>query len=178
MATFVALLYSIVLTPERRVIMKDLCAMATDLGFKQPRTLASTGNLVFETEETDVPRLESRLEAGFETRFGKHVDIIVRSAQAWRETVAGNPFPDESERDGSRVALRIMRKPLQDAAIGALQPYLSSNERLALAGGDLWASFQGQPSESRLLGALTTKRLGIGTSRNWNTVRGLRDMLD
>jgi uncharacterized protein (DUF1697 family) len=177
MATFVALLYSIVLTPERRVIMKDLCAMATDLGFKKPRTLASTGNLVFEAEETDLLHLEARLEAGFETRLGKHVDIIVREAEAWRNTAAGNPFPGESEQDGSLVILRVMRKPLELTILAELRPYLSAGEQLAIVRGDLWASFSGRPSQSRLPGVLTTKRLGIGTSRNWNTIRGLKDLL-
>jgi uncharacterized protein (DUF1697 family) len=177
MTTYVALLYSIVLTAERRVVMRDLCAMATDLGFRKPRTLASTGNLIFETEDADVPRFELRLEAGFATRFGKHVDIIVREVEAWRNTAAGNPFPKESERDGSLVVLRVMRKPLDEAILTELRPYLGAGERLAVVGGDVWASFSGRPSQSRLLGVLTTKRLGIGTSRNWNTVRDLKDLL-
>ena len=47
----------------------------------------------------------------------------------------------------------------------------------AVVGGDLWIDFQGKPSESRLLSVLTTKRLGIGTTRNANTVNGLAKML-
>ncbi|HCL65736.1 MAG TPA: hypothetical protein DIC56_13045 [Rhizobium sp.] len=42
--------------------------------------------------------------------------------------------------------------------------------------GDLWVDFSGKPSESKLLSALTTKRLGVGTLRNWNTVRSLAEM--
>lgn len=177
MATYVALLYSIVLTPERRVTMGDLRALAAGLGFQQPRTLVSTGNLVFETEGEDVSRLETQLEAAFESHFSKHVDIIVRSAEAWCKTVSGNPFPDEAEQDGSLVLLRAMRHPLNEDILAELQPYLSLGERAVVARGDLWVSFTGRPSESRLLGALTTKRLGIGTSRNWNTVRGIKDLL-
>lgn len=42
--------------------------------------------------------------------------------------------------------------------------------------GDLWVDFSGRPGESKLLSALTTRRLGIGTLRNWNTVRSLAEM--
>jgi uncharacterized protein (DUF1697 family) len=178
MAIYVALLYSIVLTPQRRVTMSDLRAMATGLGFERPRTLASTGNLVFETDPTPVSQLENRLEAAFAAHFGKPVDILVREATAWRETVGRNPFPAESARDGSLVVLRIMRRPLDPALTRKLEPYLTPPERLAIVAGDLWVSFAGRPSESRLLGALTTRRLGIGTFRNWNTVRGIADLLD
>jgi uncharacterized protein (DUF1697 family) len=55
--------------------------------------------------------------------------------------------------------------------------YAQPNQRLALTGGDLWIDFAGKPSEWKLLSALTTKRMGAGTLRNWNTVRGLAEML-
>ncbi|WP_448952641.1 DUF1697 domain-containing protein [Labrys neptuniae] len=177
MAGYVALLYSIVLTPQRRVVMEELRAIAAACGFEQPRTLVSTGNLVFEASVRDVTGIEARLEAGFKTHYGKHVDIIVRSAENWQQTVAGNPFPAEAERDGGLVVARVMRSPLDDGVLENLSRYCDGGEKLALVDGDLWIAFPGRPSESRLLGALTTKRLGIGTARNWNTIRGLGDML-
>lgn len=177
MAGYVALLYSIVLTPQRRVVMEELRAIATGCGFDRARTLASTGNLVFEAPEQDIAVLEARLEAGFLGHYGKHVDIIVRSAENWRSTVAGNPFPAEAERDGSLVIARLMRAPLGEDILVKLERYCDRGERLALVGGDLWIAFAGRPSESRLAGALSTKRLGIGTARNWNTIRGLGQML-
>ncbi len=48
METYVALLHSIVLSPGKRVVMADLKAMAEGLGLRNARTLAATGNLVFE----------------------------------------------------------------------------------------------------------------------------------
>jgi len=39
------------------------------------------------------------------------------------------------------------------------------------------AVLKGKPSEWKLLSALTTKRMGVGTLRNWNTVRGLAEMI-
>ncbi len=53
MRTYIALLYSIVLTPQRRVVMADLKAMAEGLGFTNTRTLAASGNLVFDAPDAD-----------------------------------------------------------------------------------------------------------------------------
>ena len=50
MTTYVALLHSIVLGPGKRLLMADLKAMAEALGFRAPRTLVATGNLIFEAE--------------------------------------------------------------------------------------------------------------------------------
>ena len=72
MRTWVALLYSIVLGPGRRVVMADLRALAGELGFERPRTLLATGNLIFEAEAADARAVEARLEPAFAARFGKH----------------------------------------------------------------------------------------------------------
>ncbi|TIU61535.1 MAG: DUF1697 domain-containing protein, partial [Mesorhizobium sp.] len=96
MQTYVALLYSIILGEGRRVVMADLKAMAEGLGLKSIRTLVATGNLVFEARATKVPDLEQKLETAFEKTFGRHVDIIVRSADDWLKLAIGNPFPAES----------------------------------------------------------------------------------
>jgi uncharacterized protein (DUF1697 family) len=171
---YVALLHSIILGAGRRVIMEELRAMAVDLGFENARTLVATGNLVF--EGADLPRgeIENMLETAFAKTFGKPVDIIVREASAWFRLVAGNPFADGA---GSDVVVRVMRSALDPFVVDKLRERVNGSERIALVDGDLWIDFGGKPSLSRLLSGLTTKQLGIGTLRNWNTVRGLGRML-
>lgn len=173
MAVYVALLYSIVLGPGRRVVMADLKAIAGELGFRNAKTLVATGNLIFECETQPIASIETKLETGFAARFGKHVDIIVRDAETWLRLADGNPFLDGI---GSEVIIRVMRQPLEAQAIEMFSKY-RKDERMAIVHGDLWIDFGLKASETRLLPALTTKRLGIGTMRNWNTVRGLAEMI-
>lgn len=177
MKAYVALLHSIVLAGGRRVVMDDLKAMAEALGYRAPRTLVATGNLLFESPEKPLAELEAELEGTFEKTFGRHVDIILRSAEDWSRLAAGNPFLAESERDPASVHVRVMRSPLEADMREKLLGHCSRGERVAIVDGDLWVDFAGRASESKLLGALTTKRLGIGTVRNWNTVRRLREMV-
>ncbi|ARP65728.1 DUF1697 domain-containing protein [Mesorhizobium sp. BR1-1-3] len=177
MQTYVALLYSIILGEGRRVVMADLKAMAEDLGLKNPRTLVATGNLVFEATATDIADLEQRLEAAFEKTFGRHVDIIVRGAEDWLKLAAGNPFPADSAKAGDQVAVRVMRKPAPVEAVTGLQAYAGEDEKVTSVGGDIWVVFSRERPSSRLLAAMNHKRMGTGTSRNWNTVRRLAEML-
>jgi len=178
MTHYVALLYSIVLSPGQRVVMEKLRATAGSVGCRNVRTLASTGNLVFEADHAKVADIEDRLEAGFQRDFGKAVDIIARSGNQWRALAAGNPFPEASEKNGQNVGIRIMRQPLEASVLEKLHRYCTAGEKFALVNGDIWMDFAAKPSTSKLLPALTTKRLGIGTMRNWNTVRNLAAMLD
>lgn len=179
MKTFVALLYSIVIDAKHRVVMSDLRAIAEGLGYQNVRTLVSSGNLVFEAAETSVPTIEKALEKAFDAFHGKHVDIIVKTADEWRRLVAANPFPAESEAAPDRVGIRIMRDPLRPDLAEFLAPYQTAGERVALIDGHVWVHYPGQISLSKLTGQLTPRRMGgIGTTRNWNTVKRLGEMLD
>lgn len=178
MTTYVALLYSIILGEGRRVVMSDLRDMTEAAGFQKPRTLVATGNLVFEADEQPVSMIETRLEKAFQQKFGKHVDIIVRRADDWLTLVAANPFPEEAVLYPDQVAVRVMRAPVAPEVLAELTPYVAADEKLAAVNGDIWLHFSRSAGTSRLLGALTPKRAGgVGTSRNWNTVRRLGEMV-
>ena len=177
MPTYVALLYSIGLGEGRRLVMSDLRTMAEGLGFKNVRTLVATGNLILEARASKISSLEQRLEAAFEQSFGRHVDIIVRGAEDWLRLAAANPFPAESADAGDQVAVRVMRKPAPLDAVAALAAYAAADERVLSVGGDIWVVFSRERPSSRLLAAANHKRFGIGTSRNWNTVRRLAEMV-
>ncbi|RYE31801.1 MAG: DUF1697 domain-containing protein [Hyphomicrobiales bacterium] len=174
MTTYVALLHSIVLGPGRRVVMADLRAMAAELGFADPRTWVATGNLVFEGEDAPLAEVENRLEAGFRARFGKPVDIILRTAPAWQRLAAQNPYPNGN---GADIGIRVMRRPLDPDVLSRLEAIAAPGIGLVLREGDLWIDFAGKPSEAKLLSQLTTRKLGIGTLRNANTVKALAAML-
>jgi uncharacterized protein (DUF1697 family) len=179
MTTYVGLLYSIVIDKQRRVLMIDLRSIAEKLGYFNVRTLVATGNLVFEAEEQPVAAIESALEKAFAEFHGKHVDIIVRSAEDWRRLVAGNPYPEESIANPDQVVARIMRDPAEEKVADLFKPYQTAGEKVEIVEGDVWIAFPGQPSQSKLLGVLAPKRMGgIGTSRNWNTIRRLGEMVE
>ena len=71
----------------------------------------------------------------------------------------------------------MMRNPVPAEVAVALQAYIGKGEKLQLVGGDIWIFFSRQTPSSRLLAATNHKRFGVGTSRNWNTVRKLAEMV-
>ena len=175
MTSHIALLHSISIGDGRRLVMAEWRDMMERIGLGHPRTLIATGNALFDSEGATVSQLEHRLEAAFAQRFGRHVDTIVTTTAQWRKLAAANPFPEET--DGTRVALRVMRKPLDETVLDALAPYATQGERLKLVDGHLWLHFAQDPVRSRLPAQLTIRRLGAGTVRNWNTVRRLDEMI-
>lgn len=170
MATYVALMHSTIFGPNRRVRADDLTAMAEKIGFFGPRPVLSSGNLIFSTRKSPARRLEARLEEACAEMFGRHIDFIVREASDWRRLVAGNPFPEESRAAPGQVAVRVMRDPVTPEVLEALAAYATPDETMRVVEGDLWVHFARAVSGTRLAAAITPKRAGIGTFRNWNTV--------
>lgn len=175
--TYVALLYSIGIRGNGRLVMADWRSMMEGLGLENPRTLIATGNAVFQSRRVSVQKLETQLEDAFEGRFGRRVDTIVRSAALFRRMASGNPFPKESARDGSRVVVRVMRAGFQSDGLQLLTAKVTQGERMEVVQGDVWVHFPHEPNRSRLMPLLASRRLGIGTVRNWNTIRRLNEML-
>ncbi|TAJ70921.1 MAG: DUF1697 domain-containing protein [Phenylobacterium sp.] len=178
MVRYVALLYSITLSRERRLKMADWLHVLEGVGVERPRTLLSTGNAVFDAEGAGIRKLERRLEDAFEQAFGRRIDTIVRTAAAFRKLAAANPFPDETARDPGHVAVRMMREPIGDAAFAALAERASPREKVALVDGDLWIYTPEPPGKSRVVAMLSRERSGVGTIRAWSTVRRIGEMLE
>jgi uncharacterized protein (DUF1697 family) len=178
MTTWIALLYSITVADGRRVRMSDLRELARALGFADPVTLLATGNLIFDATAPDARAVERRLEPAFAEAFGRAVPIVVRAGAEWPALLGGNPFPDAAAREPSRVSVRIMRTAAGPDVAERLAPYRGGDERLAVVDGDLWLHLPHGVATSRLAAAVTPKRAGgVGTFRNWNTVRRIADAL-
>lgn len=178
MAAYVALLHSIILGPDRRVRAADLEAMTADCGFSDPRPVLASGNLIFSARKAPARRLEARLEESCARLLGRPIDIVVREAGAWRRLVAGNPFPEAARAAPAQVAVRVMRAPAPAGLLDVLAPYATPDETMRIVDGDLWVHFAGAISGTRLASAITPKRAGIGTFRNWNTVQRIAKALE
>ena len=72
------------------------------------------------------------------------------------------------------LSLKHLTKKLlsRDIQVGSTE-----DERIEVVDGDPWFYFSREPGSSKLLSALGRKPIGVGTSRNWNTVRGICRML-
>ena len=175
--TYVALLHSVGIGGGGRLRMSDWRHAMESAGLRNPRTLGATGNALFEGRRTSIETLTRHLERAFALAFGRHVDIILRDAGGWRRLAERNPFPAESRRAAANVLVRVMRSPLDPDVAAGLLRRARQGECLRVVAGDLWIHFGQPPNQSRLLSALTTQRLGVGTLRNWNTVRRLHEML-
>ena len=91
MKTFVALLRGIApMNPNQR--NERLRGVCEDLGLRSVRTVVSSGNVVFDTDATDVPALEATLEAAWSEKLGFESTTMIRSQSELQSIRDADPF--------------------------------------------------------------------------------------
>lgn len=171
MPTWIALLRAVNVGGSAAIAMADLRALASDLGFGDPRTVLHSGNLVFSSDETDAASLEALIERGIADRLGLPSDILARSLGEWTRLIAGNPFAEQAARDPSHLVIMALKAEPAAADIDALRASIKGRERISAAGRHLYAVYPDGIGRSKLTAKVIEAALRTrGTARNWNTV--------
>lgn len=63
-----------------------------ELGFTNVKTVISSGNVLFESSETDASKLEAKIEAALPERLGFAGTTIIRSLEDLEKLAAAQPF--------------------------------------------------------------------------------------
>ena len=110
MTRMVALLRGINVGGNRKVPMADLRALVEAGGFGDVASYIQSGNVVF-TAAADVAAVTVALEKAIAERFGFAVDVIVRTAEAWRPYAGDGPFPEARRDRPNHTMLCLAARP-------------------------------------------------------------------
>ena len=165
-------------TGRRKVLKEDLLGIAQDVGFRQAKTYLASGNLVLWGEHAGGEALERELEDALEARIGLRTDFMVRSPAQMRAIVEGNPFKAEAEDHPSHVIVNFLKAPLPNGDEDVLRAAITGPERFAVGRCELYLDFPISMADSVLdRDWKKSKRNPVGTTRNWNTVMKLAEMV-
>lgn len=100
-----------------RGIMPSNPAMSNDklrgvfesLGMQQVSSVLASGNILFATEETDVPTLEQRIQEGLQEHLGIAGGTIVRSLDELRTLLDSDPFPGLTHGRGTYLTATFLK---------------------------------------------------------------------
>jgi uncharacterized protein (DUF1697 family) len=113
MTKYIALLRGIApMNPNMR--NEKLRDLFEGLGFKNVRTIISSGNVVFESPQTDIPALEAKLEAAFPEKLGFTSTTIIRSQQQIQDLVDRRPFGDREHSKKTSLNVTFLKNEPKD----------------------------------------------------------------
>jgi len=165
MASYVALLRAVNVGGTGKLPMSELKIMCEEAGFESVETYIASGNVVFTATDKE-DRVKQILEARLEDYASKKVDVFVRTAREMRDLVEANPYPGEP---GNKVAVLFLdRKPpadLDNRAKGV------AGEKFKAADREVFIHYPDGLGATKL-----ELDVGVGTTRNMNTVTKLAGM--
>ena len=166
MPKFVALLRAVNVGGTGKLPMAVLVSMAKAAGFQRVRTYIASGNLVFESPRSE-KEVKALLEESLASYAGKHVGVLVRTAEEMAALLAANPFPEKAP--NRTVVIFLDDPPPPDTLAHVVAP---GGEEVRVGRREIYVSYGDTMARSKLkIPAAKT-----GTARNINTVARLAAM--
>lgn len=180
MGKFVALLRGINVGGNNTVSMAELKACCEEAGFTNVRTYINSGNVLFESAETDIRKLTSKLEKCIGKQFGHYTPrILVLSHEQLQEAVRGAPKGFGDQPDTYRYDVIFLMPPLTVAEAFKDLPMREGVDQAAQGRAVLYFwRLTARATQSRLSKIISTPNYQNMTIRNWNTTTKLLALLE
>lgn len=149
--------------------MPELKAAFEAAGFRNVKTVISSGNVVFDSNATSESSLQRKAEAAMTKRLGKSFLTIVRSVDALRELLDSNPYQEFRLPPNAKRVVTFLRD-VPTASI-ALPIRLGSARILTMSDTEIFSAYVPGSDESPVFMTLIEKTFGKEvTTRTWETV--------
>ena len=171
-----ALLRGINIGPHKRIGMPALRSIVESLGHTDVETYLQSGNIVFTPAPGAPEHLDAELERAIAEATGHDVPVVVRSGKELARIVESSPYALD---DPTKLVVVFLGEAVElgDLSLGDLGTYLP--DELTLAGRELYVSVPNRQAGSKLMEALTKRRLPTTmTVRNWRTVTALAELTE
>ncbi len=112
MNKYLALLRGINVGGNNIIKMVDLKACFEKMGFSDVSTFIQSGNVLFSSEETDLPKLTEKVEKTLSKQFSYQSTVVVVSFAELKETVKKAPKGFGTSPDNYRYDVIFLKAPL------------------------------------------------------------------
>ncbi|MCZ7400595.1 MAG: DUF1697 domain-containing protein [Candidatus Methanoperedens sp.] len=172
MTKYIAFLRGINVGGHKPVKMEELKKAFEAMGFKNVKTLLASGNVLFETPETDTDNLIKRIEEELENELGHEIGVLLRTIEEIQSLVDADPFKNIKVTPQTRFYVTFLsEKPESTLKI----PYESIEKDIKIvqvSASEVCSFITLSPirGTSDLMSVLEKEFGRKVTTRNWNTV--------
>lgn len=140
----------------------DLRQLFADLGVEDPTPYQASGNVVFDTDETEPERLETRIEAHLAAALDYEVATFLRRIEEVVDLAEADSFP-RSDPEG-KVHVAFLRRPLDEAEHTDLADLANGADVFTIRDRHVLWQVAGRFSDSPLAGPRFARALGQPTT--------------
>lgn len=149
------------------------------LGFSNVQSVITSGNVLFETNITDVAKLEAMVEAALPEQLGFTSTTIIRSQAELQALVDADPFPGITQGPKTYITVTFLKHPPTEVPKLPYKPESKGYEVFKLYDRAITATLDQTHEKTPNLMGYLEKQFGKQiTTRTWNTVSRLLKKLN
>ncbi len=183
MQTYLALLRGINVGPANRIKMDDLRRLFEQVGCSRVETYIQSGNVLFDSPDSEA-ELVHKTEVALLEDAGIRTNVVIRSAEELRQTVANLPFSAEEidaavaqNTEGESLYVLFAATPPKPEALTKVERPGESDDQFRVVGREAYLLLAQSIRNSKLAVRLQNA-LSPVTARNWNTTLQLLERLN
>jgi uncharacterized protein (DUF1697 family) len=155
------------------VKMDRLRAAFEALRFGRVETFIASGNVLFDSAESDTAALEQRIETRLEKELGYEVTTFLRRPTELSAIVSSLPFTD-GELEGCTLSVAFLKQAPSAECAGRVHSLQTETDDLLVREREMYWRCRGRTSDSQVWRTPFEKVIGMpATFRNITTVRKL-----
>lgn len=176
MVRYVAFLRGINVAGQKLITMDELREHFELPGFQNISTYIQSGNVLFESEETDEVELRKKIEKQLKDKLGYDVTVILRMFHEIRNVIKNNPFDHIKNDDTRNLYVTFLSDIPPYAVRGSLGVYSNDAEDARLVKREVYI-LSSNYGKTCFPNSLIEKKLGVAaTTRNWTTLNKILDL--
>lgn len=179
MQTFISILRGINVSGQKKILMTDLKSLYESLKFSDVKTYIQSGNASFKTNEklSDV-QLAQKIEKAIYKKYSFEVPVIIRNEDELKKITSSNPFLKEKGIDIKKLHVTFLSQIPGKAEIDNISEVDYSPDKFIITGKEIYLHIPESYGETKLSNNFFEKKLKVkATTRNWNTVNQLLEMV-
>ncbi len=175
MPTYIALLRGINVSGQKKIKMADLKSHLEEIGFENVQTYIQSGNVLFESDESSIDKLENRIIDKIKEKYGWDVPTLVKTATDFQRALDNNPYVNDKE--DQKVYFVFLKEEPAPEHVDKLAQTDYSPELYTIDGKNIYLYPANGFGKAKLNNNLFEAKLKVqATTRNLKTVRTLLEM--
>ncbi len=171
--TYIALLRGINVGGNKKVEMSKLKKVFEDLGFVNVTTYINSGNVIFDSSNTNQSTIDSKIEEGIAKTFGFSIPVVIRTVQNIQDLAKAIPANWNNDTNQKTDILFLWEKFDSKETIKQIKTNPDVDELIYLPGAIVWHLNKKDYTKSGMHKFIGTEVYKNMTARNINTVRKL-----
>ena len=154
--------------------MEALRQLYAGLGYAAVQSYIQSGNVIFNTPETDTHTLETTISEQIYETFGFKVSVLVITTDELADALKNNPYPTDSLKDPARIYLTFLSKVPDSSLLDAIPPTFYAPDEFSLYDKVIYNYCPNGYGKTKLTNTFFEKKLNLSaTNRNLKTMTEL-----